>query len=113
VKLINTFGEQVPSSPWLRLGVEYEVYAVEVGVKGKTHFRLQSEDGLGLFDIVQFEIVDQRMSPTWVFSKWEKGGFVLGPQPWSEIGFWENFYDGIPEAIEMVKAEIKKMSLGS
>ena len=66
-------------------------------------------NGIALFPLDQFEVVSQKIPPTWVVTWSNKGYFELTTDAWSEAGFWERFYDGDPVARKKVEDEMRKI----
>jgi hypothetical protein len=81
---------------------------VDVYRNGEVSFRLISDDGPSpiLCDSRQFVIVDDRLPSNWVvWSNKETGSFGLEPKKWRRPGFWEDYFNNIPEAVHDFEEE--------
>jgi hypothetical protein len=50
--------------------------------------------------------------PNWIANVDEEGDLHLGPAAWIVRGFWEAFFDGEPEAVEIYKREFAIIEAG-
>ncbi len=111
VRLANVFGNAQTSSDWLIIGRTYNVLSLVKDNYEHWYVRLmgEGENGVALFSLDLFEILDRKMPPTWV-PVWHSGGaFELTPEPWSKSGFWEAFYDLDPEIRKVFELERDKI----
>ena len=111
VKLLDSRGNHSEQSPWLTLEKAYHVLAVELDTNGKWLLRLVGDglNGVALFSLDQFEMTSSKIPPSWIIW-WRKNGlFELAPEPWTRPGFWEDFYDGKPEARRIFEEERGKI----
>ena len=53
-----------------------------------------------------FEDTDPTVPSNWVVQVSEGGSLNIGPQRWLERGFWEQYFDDEPAAIEVFDAEM-------
>ena len=73
--------------------------------------RLVGDDptGLALFRLEEFEIVTSKVPATWRIG-WNKNGFLtLSPEAWGRLGFWEQYYDREPQALQVFEEERRKI----
>lgn len=101
VRLVNSVsGEPEARSPWLTVGSEYVVLALSVVPGRNVTFRLIGNDGRtpALFAASQFEIIRGNIPSVWEVQIEEEGRLEIGPRPWLRPGFWEDYFDGMPEA---------------
>lgn len=100
-------GEPLESSSWLSVGKEYHVLSVNIDDGLPIKFQLIGDDGQtpAYHDANQFEIVTNNIPEGWVIDFVSKSHLRLSPKGWSKPGFWEDYFDGIPEAIELFNAE--------
>lgn len=93
---------------WIRLNEVYDVLCLLVSRDGEVEFRLLGIDGgtPAIFKSAMFETVDASMSPNWAVRLREEGGLVLAPARWLVDGFWEDFFDGVPEAEQIFDDEL-------
>lgn len=100
-------------SGWLRLGEDYEVLAVEHLPGGVVAYRLATKQGTpALFEADLFSVTDPRVDEAWVVQYSNPGEIDLVPEPWSEPGFWEDFFDGHPEAVARYQQVLRRMVEG-
>ncbi|MDQ0780061.1 hypothetical protein PV728_43205 [Streptomyces europaeiscabiei] len=100
--------------PGVRIGEEYPVLEVSAA-RPHVLFRLPDRsarrdeiDSPGLWDAAMFEIVSDRMPTCWVTAL-NDGRLTLAPQEWQRPGFWEDFFDHLPDAVaeyDRLKAQI-------
>ena len=112
VKIINpTSRAEVQEHPSISSGANYVV--MEILADGRrADFRVlnpdESFDSLGLWDAGMFVIVSERIPSCWV-ARLSGGRLTLAPPQWHEPGFWEHYFDGVPEAVatfDRLKVEI-------
>ncbi|MCX4617992.1 hypothetical protein ACFZAB_31185 [Streptomyces albogriseolus] len=107
-------GEVENDHPGIRIGTEYPVLEVltkpdQVLLRipdrlGTTEYR----DTPSLWDAAMFTVVSDRMPRCWV-AELEEGRLTLAPCAWQRPGFWEDYFDDMPAAVEeydRLKAEI-------
>jgi hypothetical protein len=63
-------------------------------------FRILGEEKAtpALFEPEMFEIVTSVIPAVWVVTSPKPGALSFTPASWSRPGFWEDFFDGHPEA---------------
>jgi len=92
-------GKKVESSPSLTVGKEYVVLSIHVEDGYSTKFQILRDDGTPSFHIAnQFEVVSSKIPSTWQVDFVLNGYLSLGPKAWSRAGFWDDYFDGDPEA---------------
>ncbi|WP_405736328.1 hypothetical protein OG607_44620 [Streptomyces sp. NBC_01537] len=98
----------------MRVGEEYpvlEVFATRTRVLFRLPDRSTSRDAIdspGLWDADMFEVVSDRMPTCWVAGL-NDGRLTLAPREWQRPGFWEAFFDHLPDAVaeyDRLKAQI-------
>ncbi len=108
IKLINPVsGEDETSSAWLCLHSEYEVLELSAFPDRRVELRLVSEETSipALFDSEMFITTDGTVPRTWSI-KIDEGGVVrLAPEPWLVPGFWEDYFDRDPAAVEIYEEQ--------
>lgn len=98
------------TSPWLTIEKEYIVLAIEISPNKKILYRLigdNSDKAPGLYDSKQFEIISGKLPSNWCISQINQGALDIGPVSWQPLGFWEDCYDGEPDALEIYKHETR------
>lgn len=112
IKIVNPMtGHEEQQSDWLTLGKVYTVLAV-ISVPGREtllRFVSDDEDTPSVFDARQFITVSTELPSNWVGVVNEDGLFVLAPESWTRGGFWEDFFNGVPEAISEYERERAKI----
>ncbi|URM90811.1 hypothetical protein LUW75_13415 [Streptomyces sp. MRC013] len=95
----------------LKEGREYIVLEVLSHNGGGTAFRVEfiTGEGPALFDSRVFTVTCHRLPPTWQYFQFETGSFALRPQPWSQVGFWESYYEHEAHALEIYETEKQKI----
>jgi hypothetical protein len=99
-KLTDSRDKPQDRSRWLTLGKLYNVLEVVLDGPNRWLLRLagDGEDAVGLFQLDQFEIVSAKIPSTWI-ARWnDRGGFLLTTETWSQLGYWDRYYDRDPEA---------------
>jgi hypothetical protein len=101
VKLLDARGDEVESSPWATLDAEYVVLALEAASGGRVQLRIIGDDGPTpvLFESEMFMTVSPEVPSNWVASIGEGGAFDLAPAKWLRNGFWEDYFNGDPQAV--------------
>jgi len=110
-KLLDTRGAEQAQSAWLTVGKIYHVLSLLQDVHGRWLLRLMgdTEPGVGLFLLEQFEIVSRRLAPMWIVN-WNKVGvFELTPETWTAPEFWERYFDHDPAAKRIFTDEVCKI----
>jgi hypothetical protein len=107
VRLLGNDGEPQDQSCWLTIGKRYEVLEILFFRDRGWLLRLIGDvpNGVALFQLEMFEIVDPRIPPNWIATWGDKGTFCLSPRPWTDTGFWERYYDRDPKAIKIFEEE--------
>ena len=110
IQLLDTRGNPREKSGRLTVGKIYHVLEV-VQDGGRWLLRLAGDTptALALFQIQQFEIVSSKIPHSWIIQWGKDGFFELTPEPWSQKGFWERYYDGDSEAVRVFEEEARKI----
>jgi hypothetical protein len=83
------------SEPWLAIGAEYTVLAVEISLDRQTvMYRLDPFHGIApaLFPSGDFEVVSALAPELWKVTV-SRAGILLAPPRWAHPGFWELLFD--------------------
>ncbi|GAB2191562.1 hypothetical protein MAH1_31750 [Sessilibacter sp. MAH1] len=108
IKLIDAqTGESLKNSSWLTVGKEYHVLSVFIADSQPAEYRLLSDDGRtpGMYKADQFELVNKKLPSSWVANYEAESYFELAPKLWVEPGFWESYFDGEPDAVDVFNSE--------
>ncbi len=108
IKLINPVtGDEEGSSSWLRLHAEYEVLEVYAYPDRRIELRITSEEAgvPALFDSEMFVTTAGAVPRNWTIRIDEGGVVRLGPEQWLVPGFWEDYFDRMPAAVEIYEEE--------
>ena len=102
-------GEIIEKSSWLSVGGVYQVLSIFISDCGPTEYRLIADDGNtpAIYEASQFKIINDTLPLNWVVTYEDKSYFELAPKSWSEAGFWEDYFDGEPLAIEKFETEVR------
>lgn len=108
VKIINPITDKEDRfSSSLTIGRSYIVLAISIRSNHSVAFRCIRNDGRTpvLFNADQFKIVSKKIPSNWVVITEDYGGLTFSPEKWLRSGFWEDFFDGDPIAIEEFEQE--------
>ena len=108
IRIVNSVtGREESSSPWLTLGKTYVVLAVMATPERGVLFRLIGDESRtpALFDSRQFRTVSSSLASNWAAFGDEQGGLELTPESWARAGFWEDYFNQVPAAVEAFEAE--------
>ncbi len=113
VKCVNIYNEITKqfqdSSPWLSLGKEYIVLAIEVDPSRVDYCLVgdNKDESPSLYAASQFEVTSKKIPSNWEFIFGSLNLFTMGPKSWREPGFWEDCYNHEPNALEIYKREAR------
>ncbi len=91
--------------PSLTVGREYEVLTVE----GDWYRLLDDRDDPVLFHQICFAVSDPTEPTFWVCEVDEDGERHCAPPEWSQVGFWEDYHDRMPEACRRFWESLKTL----
>lgn len=110
IRLLNSIGQEVESSPWLTLGRIYHVMAIYVEPDGKCSFTIISRHPEGEWPQMGyqyaecFEVTSEKVPSNW--REWKsKGASGISPAAWQKPGFLEAFYDHEPTTYSIFERE--------
>lgn len=94
-------------SSMLSVGCEHVVLSVDIFINRGVFFCLDADDSLlsALFDGRQFRVTSDKLPSNWVDWKDTSGEFGLQPASWLKPGFWEDYFNDSPDALESFKTE--------
>jgi hypothetical protein len=95
-----TTGEELSTSSWLTVGKEYVVLSVLASPGKDVSLQILDDTGPGpsVWDADLFVTSSDRISSIWTVSIGEEG-LSLAPASWQRPGFWEEYFDGRPDAV--------------
>lgn len=104
-------GESVDDSSWLTTGKEYRVLSIHMQHGLPLKFQIIGDDEITpAYHVAdQFEIVSNFIPSTWVVDFEPESYFKLSPKEWCKPGFWEDYFDGISEAVTLFHSENEKL----
>ena len=108
IKLLDEqTGESLTSRSWLTVGKVYHVFSINMQYGLPVKFLLFSDDVQtpAYHDANQFEVVTRTIPAEWIIDFESESYFKLTPKAWSKPGFWEDYFDGVPEAVELFNVE--------
>ncbi|MFI5755733.1 hypothetical protein [Streptomyces sp. NPDC051569] len=99
----------------LRQGQVYVVLEAYCQADGPNYFRIEFRRGElpPLFDSRLFEVVDSGVHSSWTVSTEWDGSLTMAPAAWQVPGFWEEFMDHFPGAIEIYELGRDALMAGS
>jgi hypothetical protein len=114
VQILGTAtGKPLNNHPGIRIGSDYpvlEVYANQHGLK----FRIFNPEigphgiaGHALWGAGMFEMVSVKIPSRWIASISLQGQLTLAPSAWLYPNFWDEFFDGASNAIDIFDREVK------
>jgi len=104
IRLSNSRGEEVLSSPWITLGREYVVLGIYTYAKGPfagPMVRLIPDEGgrmPTLFSLADFQISDSRPSGLWRVG-FDGNELAIEPEAWQLPNFWAVFFGDMPDLL--------------
>ena len=104
-------GQIIQNSSWLTVGREYHVLSVLIEYGKPLEFQLIADDGTTpcYNQAIQFEVISNIIPPNWV-AAWDPGVcFKLSPEKWLGKGYWEDYFNGVSEAISIFESEKEKI----
>lgn len=92
--------ERVSQSAWVTIGREYAVLELYATPDRRFSVRLDLEGQTpGLWDSEMFETTDPTIPSVWIAQLSDRGSLRLAPPRWLVPGFWEDYFDGEPDAV--------------
>lgn len=105
VKLMDAYGVSVVSSSWAAIGDVYHVLGI-VFDGSAVRLRIVGREKVpALFELSMFDVVTGIIPNRWTVSSSTRGVLIVGPLAWSVEGFWERYFDGDAEAVELFEKE--------
>jgi hypothetical protein len=90
-------------SPWLTIGKEYIVLAIYFPHAAQQPvYLLVSDDDSKVpvrFKFDQFEVICGKVPQSWVVSAGDAEMMSFAPNDWLRTGFWEDYFDAHPDAV--------------
>lgn len=110
-KLLDSLGKTALTSTWLSVGSVYHVLSLLLDSEGRWLLRLagDSEPGVGLFPLQQFEIVSAKVPECWVVTWNRNGVFELTTEAWRQDGYWERYFEHDPAAKKTFERELARI----
>jgi len=113
-KLIDEQSEEViKNSSWLTVSKEYHVLSINIQYGSSVKFQVISDNGTPAFhNANQFKIVSDLIPDNWVVDFDSDGFLKFEPKEWKASEFWEQYFDGEPEAVQLfnfVKEELQSL----
>lgn len=110
IRLFDVADNPLKESPWLKIGNVYHVLEITLAEK-MLEFRLIGEDDAtpALHRANQFELVSNYIPSSWVIEFTPNHFFSLTPASWTKVGFWEDYFNRVDEAVSLFELEKKRM----
>ncbi len=88
------------SSQSLTVGKRYIVLSIHIEVNGNIKFQVLRDDGYTptFHAAEQFDIMSSKIPDNWHVDFLPGSYFSLCPKAWARVGFWDDYFDGDPEA---------------
>ena len=104
-------GESLDNNSWLTVGKVYQVLSVFIADNSSPEYRLISDDGRapGMYKADQFKLVSEVLPSNWTAHRDAGEYFELAPKSWLKAGFCEEYFDGMPEAVELFNVEKERI----
>lgn len=84
---------------------EYEVIGLEAG-----WYRIINDENLPyLYEPKNFHLIDESKPSFWISRLGEDGELYSYPESWLREGFFEDFHDGVQEAVDKFWSEYSKL----
>jgi hypothetical protein len=95
---------------WLRIGAEYVVVSLLARPSEPILLQLTFRRRvIGWWDSRLFVTVSDRISSNWVSIIRRDGTWELGPPEFLRRGFWEDFYNDVPDVVLFARQELARM----
>jgi hypothetical protein len=92
-------GSGLAESAWVGIGQEYVVLTLHIDPSGHVQVRIVDNDKTpSVWPSEMFETTDETLPPNWVARLDPDGLLEFGPHEWLRKGFWEDYFDYVPEA---------------
>ncbi len=105
VRLFNVDGNAVSTSPWATIGRVYTVLSISIDQEGVRFRVVGDEKTPALLRREMFEVVDGSIPGSWIVYSPGSGFLELAPEPWTRVGFWDQFFDGKADAVASFNEE--------
>lgn len=90
----------------LTVGKVYDV----IGVEGEYYRIINDSNEPILYTKELFEIIDSNIPSDWIETRFD-GEIFIEPMETSKPGFYEDYFDGIPYAIETYRRLLKRLGI--
>lgn len=111
IRLLDSSGQEVSSSPWLTLGRIYHVLSIFIDAEGQRSFSIVTSEGpgkrpsMGSHQAECFEIVSTVIPSNWRVWVHESSAIGISPQSWQNPGFAEALFEHDPSAYAVFEQE--------
>ena len=97
----ETTGERATPNDWVTVGRTYTVPALRADPARGITMRIIADDGRtpAIFPADFFESIDGSIPTEWVAQLDDTGVLQLSPRTRLRAGFWEDYSNGVPEAV--------------
>jgi hypothetical protein len=111
VRILDSAGKEIESSPWLTLGRIYHVMTIYIESDKRRSYRIISNNRdpgfatMGYHSAECFEIVSDVIPSNWRVKIYKMADIDISPEAWQVPGFLEDFYDADPKAYSIFERE--------
>ena len=100
-------GSPLTGSVWVKVGREYQVLGILADPRGRVRVQVLDDDtSPSYWPAEMFEATDERLPDNWVARLDDRGVLRLAPASWLRAGFWEDYFDGRPDAMAQFEREL-------
>lgn len=104
---VNKLKDEETSHPHLTPNKTYSVIGIDFEC-----YRVVNDDFEPiLYPKELFEIIDPSYPNNWVRAEFDDGEYYIEPPEFSEVGFFEDYFEGCTEAIGIYKSYLEKSGI--
>ena len=111
IRLLDSGGQDVSSSPWLTLGRIYHVLSIFIDAEGRRSFNVVTSEqpgekpSMGSYQAECFEIISTVIPSNWHVWIHESSAIGISPRSWQAPGFAEALFEHDPPAYSVFEKE--------
>lgn len=100
---VNNLPDSESCNPHLSPNTEYVV----IGIDNENYRVVNDSLEPVLYPKTIFDVLDDSIPTDWVRTDFEDGEYFIDPPQFSEIGFFEDYFDGIESALSTYNSYLK------
>lgn len=111
IRLLDSGGREVPSSPWLTLDRIYHVLSIWIGAEGARSYSIVTSEQQGEWPSIGnhqaecFEVVSTIVPSNWRIWIHESSAIGISPESWQEPHFAEALFEHDPSVYPVFERE--------